>query len=648
MEGFETFAPTNLGGNALPKIQSVIDKTFYMLDKAGYGSLHMAYKGGWSKISYLPTDDFRIGRIGIGLANTTAIAYDIHLKDGGQFGVTSYTTGWSGAGFLMDYNNTYSSSSYLELDDLLVRGSIRAREFIVEQVRYDAGNRIQGPGAAKVGSVTSATVFNADDPTGNGGTSIHQNDLIMCQKVDLGGATYDGNGDVTADSYLVKRLIYKVTSVSGTAITVDEDRSGALTGAPANSGSIEMGDEFVVFGNTSDSDRQASIEYSVINKYPPQIVMRSGVTSWATYIAAANKKIIIGNLNGHTDADIGALSGYSVFAEDGYFKGTVYGSSMIAGAFKSSATMTYARGIAGTEEGYWFGVLSASEYRLFVGSNASNYLAYDGNDVTIAGGDVIAGAVKSSSTMTYARGVAGTEFGYFLGNESGSKLFIGSSATKKFTYDGTDLSLLGGTITGGVIQTSTDTPKIILNESSSNSLRFYNGTSGYVELVPDYDNSNPSLTINTGNYVNIEDNSTDSYVHLNTSSGATQRSGMWTENTNNDFFICGAAAQTGDSFHGYITYGNGGSSATIELTQGAGAGTVKFPEVVNAVMGYQVNGTGIIDSSRNLTNIANLGYSAGGGSNKFVATTPGGSVTTELDYINLEVEGTTYKLLVTA
>lgn len=68
--------------------------------------------------------------------------------------------------------------------------------------------------------------------------------------------------------------------------------------------------------------------------------------------------------------------------------------------------------------------------------------------------------------------------GFILGYDfsaSKSKFEIGSSATKLFKYDGTDLSLIGATITAGTIQTSTGTTKIML-EGSSNSIKIYSNS----------------------------------------------------------------------------------------------------------------------------------------------------------------------------
>jgi len=66
--------------------------------------------------------------------------------------------------------------------------------------------------------------------------------------------------------------------------------------------------------------------------------------------------------------------------------------------------------------------------------------------------------------------------GFILGYDysaTKAKFEIGSSATKLFKYDGTDISLTGGTITGGTIQTAASGQRIIMDSSL---LRMYNAS----------------------------------------------------------------------------------------------------------------------------------------------------------------------------
>lgn len=118
--------------------------------------------------------------------------------------------------------------------------------------------------------------------------------------------------------------------------------------------------------------------------------------------------------------------------------------------------------------------------------NADGTGTFAGNitsTATITGGSLVSNSVKSSATMTYARGIAGTEAGYFLGYETGNKFFIGSSVNEYFGYDEAGLNLVGGTITGGTIQTATSGHRVVINESGNNSIKLYGPTDESFSLL---------------------------------------------------------------------------------------------------------------------------------------------------------------------
>ena len=76
-------------------------------------------------------------------------------------------------------------------------------------------------------------------------------------------------------------------------------------------------------------------------------------------------------------------------------------------------------------------------------------------------------------------------------------LFRSSSASKCFKYDNTDLSLIGGTITGGTIQTDTDGQRVEL--TSANGLRFYATDGTYSTL-----SQNLGDILQTSGYLSVD------------------------------------------------------------------------------------------------------------------------------------------------
>lgn len=127
-----------------------------------------------------------------------------------------------------------------------------------------------------------------------------------------------------------------------------------------------------------------------------------------------------------------------------------------AGAFTStSATIT--------------GAINATSGKI---GTATNYWSIGATGITAvaASTDVI---INYGKTDFGQDSTAGFILGYDY-SATASKFEIGSSATKIFKYDGTDLSLTGGTITGGTVQTGTSGERIVM---ASNTLKSYD-TSG--------------------------------------------------------------------------------------------------------------------------------------------------------------------------
>jgi len=451
---------------------------------------------------------------GLKLGKVKKNDFDLSVQDTFTFANEGYIKGYDGRGFFLGFDDfdNYISTLF-EIDNVVIRGSLFARQFVIDTWKYRAGNEIQGAGGGLVKNTgtTPSTWFELEDMSGNAGVYCNVNDVVMCQETDRKGVTFDVNGDVVDGTYLLKRLIYKVSSISGNKCYLT-----SVTGAPGNKATISKGDEFVVLYNTTDTSRQSIIGYMNNVKYAPYIFMKTGINSWPTWQATNNCNLVLGNMAWFTDADFGTLTGFGLYATNVYLKGhlsladngwinlgkTAYtdtthggfwmgdkdatavinpyfyigaasdtkyikidttagtfdtlGFEIAAGAVKSTATMTYTRGIAGTEFGYWLGRYGAGDYRLYIGSSAAKYFKYDNTDFTLLGGRVFAGSIASSNTMSMARGLAGTEAGYWLGqyNPADFRLFIGSSASKYFSYNNADIYLVGGEVISGIVRSS--------------------------------------------------------------------------------------------------------------------------------------------------------------------------------------------------
>lgn len=374
---------------------------------------------------------------------------------------------------IMGKERPYPYFSELRVDNLT------AKTFTYKQLLGTNGDYVISD-TAEVESVTDTTIT-FKDLSGLNVCPFTTGDLIQALRVNASSGVELRNIKAT------------VSSVSGRTVTVTYTSTSIA----------QVGDTFVRVGNTTTDSRKNIIFMSTTNTNAPFIDLYSGINSFTTYgtILGTTPNTRIGKLAGITDSDFGALTGFGLYTTNGYFKGNVTASSFIGGSVKSSSTMTYDRGIAGTEGGYWLGKYGTNDYRFF----------------------------------------------------------IGSSATKYFKYDNTDLSLVGGTITGGIIQTATSGQRVVL--SHSNQLTFYSSTEQYTQFL------------GSGNYLQF----IGTMQFLN---------GLFTDGT-------GASGISIDTEKIIVTDING-SQITVLSTNGTSSfGYNKF----------------IIDGSGNLTKINNISYS---------------------------------------
>lgn len=112
--------------------------------------------------------------------------------------------------------------------------------------------------------------------------------------------------------------------------------------------------------------------------------------------------------------------------------------------------------------------------------------------------------------------------GFILGLDDSdsdkAKFEIGSSATKILKYDGTDFTLIGGTITGGVVQTATTGNRIKMN-GSNNHLEFLDNSTiyGYIYVYvnPTYNGIIMETSATGGSFLAISEG-TNNYIEMYT------------------------------------------------------------------------------------------------------------------------------------
>lgn len=252
------------------------------------------------------------------------------------------------------------------------------------------------------------------------------------------------------------------------------------------------------------------------------------------------------------------------------------GTGLITGG---SGVLINARGILGASAGVATFTLDATTGNAtFAGtlSAASGTLG----SLTIASG----GNIKFGKTAY----TDDTNAGLWLGDVSGvAKLNIGSSATKYLHYDGTDLTILGGNITGANIKTGTTGN---YTQIDSNNIKFYNGANQKGFLRPDATSNvvlgadgsffltaldgTPNIEFTAGGSIHIQGNS----QNIRFASGRQFEDQSSAISTNGDFRVDGGYYVK----PGSTTYG--GDTGTFYCAGSSGGATTKKVQVRGGII----------------------------------------------------------------
>lgn len=244
------------------------------------------------------------GNIGIGNANDTYKLdvtgtgyFNGYLYAGSHVGSTTYASGFAGSGWQM-YNA--GGDITLTVDNLVVRKALTAYELDINKINSVNGGIIISVANGTVMTV-SGTTFYMDEDDSNKEIQFQVNDYVRAQ-------VYTGRGIATYIG-LVTAVNHSTTYGSANIVCT------TISGTPYD------GMELVQIGNTSNAARQNLIYITAADTNNPYIDMLANVNAGNF---TNKQKVRIGNLTGITDAVFGgALSGYGLYADNVYLKGSI-------------------------------------------------------------------------------------------------------------------------------------------------------------------------------------------------------------------------------------------------------------------------------------------------------------------------------------
>ncbi len=210
----------------------------------------------------------------VGLSRVAANTVGIATGKGLQ---SNYTSGWAGSGWRLDDASTVTGKSFLEVDNLSVRGVMSVYELLIHKIRATNGSIF----VANTGKVKTVSYGGGNYTiVTEGDHGFADGDLIRAQRFTTaggGGAIYQSDIEVGG-----------VTSAT--------EFWGVLRGgstAPA------VGMEFVRLGNIhSTAGRMGSIYLTADDTNAPYINILDGVAAWADWGTTSKTKARIGQMNG--------------------------------------------------------------------------------------------------------------------------------------------------------------------------------------------------------------------------------------------------------------------------------------------------------------------------------------------------------------
>jgi len=357
----------------------------------------------------------------------------------------TFASGFAGSGYRVDYGVTEASKASAEFDNLTVRGRMRVYELLIQQIRATNGSVfVTSTGKAKAVTASSNpawtvngealtlngeaatltttlyTITTSDSTEDAGDKSLSHGflvgDIIRAQQVEWNGSAFAG-------------VIQSNLEVTGVANLYTFTAARVATGDSA----AAVGYDYVRLGNATDATRQGSVYITSDDSNAPYIDVVDTVASHAQWNTAGKIKVRLGKLSGISDAYFGALSGYGLYSDNVYLRGSIYATD---GVF--SGTVNVTGGNAATTSYVDTGLGG----KIGTGGAAADVNA---NVTTITGGKITTGTITAAHLNVSTLSAIAAD----MGSLTAGSIVIGST-NKLWLNDSAD----GGLAIGGSTKAS--------------------------------------------------------------------------------------------------------------------------------------------------------------------------------------------------
>jgi len=312
-----------------------------------------------------------------------------------------FTSGW---GIGTGVNWQIKTNGDAEFENLLVRGSARFRELIIDELSIIAGSNLMSVARGKIASIEID--YNEEeeivdrrvvleDPNNRGACSFEANDFFWIKNVDI-------------DKNLFTDCRGQITNVTGVTLTL----SFSVAGGNGEITDVSKGDVIVQRGNSTEADRQSLIYTTVSDANSPFERIMTGIDSLAAFSTLSNIVLQYGDLTSLASQTFGNLvmpadPGHGFFSDNCYLSGKIVASSGLIGAFTINATSIY----TGTEDHAAY-TANAGDLTIYSdGSDASihayNFYVSSAGNIYAKGGEIGGFTLSATSLLAGALGSAG-------------------------------------------------------------------------------------------------------------------------------------------------------------------------------------------------------------------------------------------------
>ena len=333
----------------------------------------------------------------------------------------AYVSGAFGAGYAIGH--TAAAGSYLEVDNVTVRGSLRTHIFQYDVVRATNGY-LYIADATEITHPAEGSYIFVKHPV------FHTGDLLWYKDYDLSSSQLISQVKMTVageNTQVVKngQTVYRYT------VTVND---GSLTDLDAGGTVVRVGG--------SAQDRQGAVYIDAASQFSPFLDVYAGVASWADFHSPSKVKSRLGRLDGITAGtnEYGLLAGSGIADTDKYLR-----LSNLVARINNIPVMVYKGGNAVIvldpdapylgvgavapstwlgAPGFWTG-LHDGQYKTYVGDNDGSRLQWDGLDLSIYDKNNSPVLVSGQSGNWLSSLMISESLGQFLFSQSDGLLLLG-------------------------------------------------------------------------------------------------------------------------------------------------------------------------------------------------------------------------------